>query len=48
MALAAIDQVQREREIHGAARREELRKFVEEKRKEKRLAAETALAAEED
>ncbi|KAG9028868.1 hypothetical protein FS837_003711, partial [Tulasnella sp. UAMH 9824] len=38
MALAAIDQVQREREIHGAARREELRKFVEEKRKEKRLA----------
>lgn len=48
MAIAAIDQVQREREEHGAARREEIRKFVEEKRKEKRLAAETALAAGEE
>ncbi|KAG8974781.1 hypothetical protein FRC05_006942 [Tulasnella sp. 425] len=48
MALASIEGAQREREEHGVARREELRKFVEDRRKEKRSAAEAALAAEDE
>ncbi|KAG9019711.1 hypothetical protein FRB90_010981 [Tulasnella sp. 427] len=49
MAIAVIDKAQREREEFGAARREEIRKFVEDKRREKRLAtADLALSAEEN